>query len=194
MTPPLILASASPRRRALLASLGVPFTTHQSDIDERRLPDEPPPDYALRMAEEKPRSAAAGRQTGLVIGADTIVVLDGQVLGKPTDAAMARTYLTLLRGRRHRVATAVAVVDAATRRTERGIAWTDVWIREFDTTEMEAYIASGDPFDKAGAYAIQDRTFRPVARFEGAQDNVVGLPLTLVRRLIDRLTAATTGL
>ncbi len=184
MTKPIILASASPRRRELLAELGIRFTTCRPEVDERVHPGEPPGTYALRVARKKAQTAASISSDSLVIGADTIVVLDSRILGKPGDGAEARAHLTLLRGRRHDVATAVAVVDSGTGRVESGIEWTAVWLREFDEAELEAYIASGDPFDKAGAYAIQHPAFQPVARLEGSETNVIGLPLGLLERLL----------
>jgi septum formation protein len=190
MPRPIVLASASPRRRALLQAVVPTFAVATADVDERQRPGEHPADYARRLAEEKARAAAAGRRDGLVIGADTIVVLDGAILGKPADMAEARDHLQRLRGRQHLVGTAVAVVDAASGRTERDIEWTGVWLRHFRDDEMATYIASGDPLDKAGGYAIQHAGFRPVARIRGSETNVVGLPLGLVRDLLARFPDA----
>ncbi|HQZ71238.1 MAG TPA: Maf family protein [Anaerolineae bacterium] len=186
---PLILASASPRRRALLATLGRPFEVHVADVDERPLPAENPSAYGLRLALAKAR-AVADRLAGApvtVLGADTLVVVDGRILGKPADAAEASAMLNLLRGRRHDVLTAVAVVDGAGNRCVAELAVTGVWMRAYSGAELRAYVESGDPMDKAGAYAIQHEGFRPVDRLEGSETNVIGLPLVLVRRLIQQL-------
>ncbi len=182
---PLVLASASPRRRELLSSLGRPFDVQVADVDERPLPAENPSAYGLRLALAKARAVAEvlASAPATVLGADTLVVLDGRILGKPADPDEARAMLALLRGRRHEVLTAVAVVDP------RGgsitdLAVTGVWMRAYDETDVDAYVDSGDPLDKAGAYAIQHRGFRPVQRLEGSETNVIGLPLALVDRLI----------
>ena len=158
-----------------------------ADVDERRLPGESPETYTSRLALAKAGAVASSRAGGLVIGADTIVLLDGEILGKPAGADQARAYLDLLRGRRHLVATAVAVLDAASGVSSTGIAWTGVWMRAFGNAERDAYIATGDPLDKAGAYAIQHGAFKPVARLEGAETNVIGLPLGLTRQCVARL-------
>jgi septum formation protein len=167
--------------------MGLEFTVLATDVDEARLPNERPEDYALRLALEKALVAAATIGRGLVLGADTIVVVDDDLLDKPRGALEAESHLMRLRGRWHDVGTAVAVVDAHSGRWERGIDWTRVRIREFGPDELQAYIASGDPFDKAGGYAIQARPFRPVAEIVGREDTVVGLPCELVARLLDRL-------
>lgn len=180
----IVLASASPRRRQLLERLGISFSIRSPEVDERLLPDESPDEYALRLALEKATWASDGLPSGLVIGADTIVVCDGRILAKPRDAAEARSHLRRLRGRWHRVATAVAVVNAATGAHHVGIEWTEVRMRCYAEAEIEAYVESGDAFDKAGAYAIQDPRFRPVAELDGPIDNVVGLPLELTARLL----------
>lgn len=193
--PGLILASASPRRRALLSALGLPFEVRVADIDERVLPEERAEEHALRLAEAKARKIAMGwrdERSGspeagagpLIIGADTIVVLEDRILGKPVDAAQARDYLRRLSGRRHRVMTGLAVLDAATLACRRHLAVTGVWIRDLTGAEIEAYVASGDPMDKAGAYAIQHAGLRPVARLEGSEANVIGLPLGALARML----------
>lgn len=180
----LVLASASPRRRELLAQLGIPFTVRAANIDETPLPGEAPADTALRLARLKAETVAVDFPESLILAADTIVVVDGAVLGKPADAAQAQCWLNLLRGRAHEVGTAVVVLDAASGRLASGIEWTTVWMRNFSDVERDRYIATGDPLDKAGAYAIQHPTFRPVARIDGSESNVIGLPLELVKRLL----------
>jgi len=185
----LLLASASPRRRELLAGLGRPFEVAAADVDERPHPLEAPDVYGLRLALAKARAVAESldRASVTVLGADTLVVADGRILGKPTDATDALEMLTLLRGRRHEVLTAVAAVDAADGRGLVGLAITGVWLRAFSAAEAADYVAGGDPLDKAGAYAIQHPGFRPVDRLEGSETNVIGLPLALAQRLIERL-------
>jgi septum formation protein len=187
---PLVLASASPRRRELLTRFGVPFTVAAMDVDETPRPDEAPAAYAARLAACKAAAAASGATAGLVLGADTIVVLDGAVLGKPTSPDMARDYLARLRGRRHTVLTALAVVDTAGGTLWTGLEATGVWLRHYAADEVEAYIATGDPLDKAGGYAVQHAGFRPVARLEGSETNVIGLPLGLTARLLARAHGA----
>lgn len=193
---PLILASASPRRRALLAALGRPFTVQVADVDETARPGEPPIAYALRLARAKARvvaeATAEQASPALVVGADTIVVLDGAILGKPATAEEARAFLRRLRGRRHLVVTAVAVLPQGVgrRSAEDGQAsWaaTGVWMRGFSDAEIEAYVASGDALDKAGGYAIQHPSFQPVAALQGSETNVIGLPLGLTAWLLDRV-------
>jgi MAF protein len=182
---PLILASASPRRRELLAYLGVAFTVLPAGIDES-IPEtmDDPITFARHLAETKSRAIASRHPRVAVLAADTIVVSDGKILDKPVDADAARTTLTTLRDRPHEVTTAVALayesnvwVDHAT---------TTVVMRDYSDEEILDYISSGDPFDKAGSYAIQDRRFRPVDRCEGCYCNVVGLPLVLTQRLLEQ--------
>ncbi len=175
---PLILASNSPRRRELLKLLGLSFETLSVETDERPLPEEPPQEYVLRLAEAKARAAARDRAApGLYLGADTTVFLEGQILGKPQDAADAHRMLRQLRGRVHQVFTGLAVLDFESATCQRAYAVTDVPMRAYSDEEIEAYVASGDPLDKAGAYAIQHPWFRPVAALEGCFANVMGLPL-----------------
>jgi len=186
---PLCLASASPRRRELLTALDRPFTVTPRHVDESALPGEAPTAYALRLAEAKARATLLGAEPDgtdhrVVVGADTIVILDGEVLGKPRDDEEARRFLRRLRGRAHDVVTAVAVVDAATGRMATGFERTRVWMRAYGDDEMEAYVRTGDPLDKAGAYAVQSADFRPVARLRGSRSNVIGLPMGLLARLL----------
>jgi MAF protein len=182
-TPHLVLASASPRRRELLTALGVPFTGRAADVPEELPPHVPAPVLAEELALAKARAVAREEPRAVVLAADTIVVLDGRPLGKPADAEEARQMLRALRGRAHEVVTGVAVMaPGGVARTAHAV--TRVVMRCYTDAEMEEYIASGDPFDKAGAYAIQHPVFRPVARVEGCYCNVVGLPLWTVRRLL----------
>lgn len=182
----LILASSSPRRRELLAQLGLRFEIIQPDIDESRRADEELVGYADRLSREKAEAVARqlDARPALIIAADTIVMDDGELLGKPADAADARRMLRQLRGRQHLVVTAFTLYQAgATARVITRHARTVVEMRDISDSEIDAYIASGDPLDKAGAYGIQNEEFRPVARIEGSYSNVVGLPL-------DKLQAA----
>ncbi|MDO8671806.1 MAG: Maf family protein [Dehalococcoidia bacterium] len=176
-SPTLILASASPRRSDLLASLNLPFTVLPANIDERSLPGEQPAESAKRVALGKAEAALLLTREGLVLGADTIVVFDGAVLGKPKDRQEALVMLGTLRGREHAVLTAIAIISQEMGRIYSSVVTTRVWLRNYSDAELAAYVDSGDPFDKAGAYAIQNSAFHPVTRLEGCYNNVVGLPL-----------------
>lgn len=189
-----VLASGSPRRRELLAELGIPFIAISSHIDETQRPGEDPIAYARRLSREKAAAVHAQvRSEGeplVVIAADTVVIDtddDGSaVLGKPADAEEARAMLTRLRGRAHTVCTALTVlrqIDGRIDMETRDVR-TRVWMRAYTDAEIEVYIASGDPFDKAGGYAIQHPGFHPVERIEGSYSNVVGLPVETLRDLL----------
>lgn len=188
--PEIVLASASPRRAALLQQIGLPFRVHPSALDEDRAEpgpgDEPPEARACRLARAKAEEVAARLGQGLVIGADTIVTCDGIIFGKPRDAEEARETLLRLAGRSHQVITGVAVVEGATGRAEVAAAVTAVRMRAFDSAEAAAYVATGEPLDKAGAYAIQGRGALLVEGIEGDYFNVVGLPLTTLAALLGR--------
>jgi len=178
----LILASASPRRRQLLAVLGIPFTIDVADIDESRVGEESPEAHVRRLAETKARTVAARHSDAVVLAADTIVVHQGRILGKPGDAAEARVMLQSLRKSPHRVITAVAVSRPGDVASELDIS--TVTMRPYTDAEIDAYIATGDPFDKAGSYAIQHPEFAPVARMGGCYAGVMGLPLAVTARLL----------
>ncbi|MGD9890245.1 MAG: nucleoside triphosphate pyrophosphatase [Dehalococcoidia bacterium] len=188
-SPPLVLASASPRRRTLLAALGLPFGVINADIDEQILPGERPRDAALRLARTKAETVADGLQRGVVLGADTLVVLDNHIRGKPQDADEATAMLRALRNRGHQVITAVALCYAASGHVHTAAPITAVWMRNYTDAEIADSIAAGTPFDKAGAYAIQDEAFAPVARIDGCYCNVVGLPLWTVYHLLNQMEA-----
>lgn len=175
----LILASASPRRAALLRAAGIEFTVRVAEVDETIKPGELPRDYVLRLSSEKARAVAQGDD--LVLGADTTVVIHGQIAGKPVDAEDAKRMLRLLSGRWHEVLTAVSLVRAG--RVLSEIASTRVKFAEMSEAEIDWYVATGEPMDKAGAYAVQGRASLFVERIEGSYSNVVGLPVQLVYRL-----------
>jgi len=177
--PPLILASRSPRRKRLLRQIGLKFTVRPSDVREDVLDHEPPERNAKRIALTKAVQIAKDLKIGIVIGADTIVVLGTRILGKPRTHAEARRMLRSLSGRMHTVYTAFALIDAATQKQTVQIEKTKVWFRTLSGREIAEYVASGSPMDKAGAYGIQDdygAVF--VERVEGCFYNVVGFPLT----------------
>jgi septum formation protein len=179
----VILASGSPRRRELLGRLGVAFDVVPSDIDEV-LDGAPSGETVARLALAKARAVATRVGDGVVLGADTVVVLDGVALGKPVDAEDARAVLRRLRGRAHDVITGVAVVDAGTGRCETTSVVTRVVMADVGDDAIDAYVASGEPLDKAGAYAIQERGAALVSEFVGSYSNVVGLPLAATARLL----------
>ena len=181
MRPTFTLASGSPRRRALLATLGHPFTVCPSSVDETLRPEHPAEQEAVRLATEKAREAAL-RQDGVVVAADTLVALGDAIFEKPKGPDEARAMLQRLRGREHRVVTGVVVAKGAS--LWAGQRATNVLMRPYTDAEIAEYIARGEPFDKAGGYAIQDRGFHPVERTRGCYCNVVGLPLGLLLALL----------
>jgi MAF protein len=181
----LILASASPRRRELLACLGISFEVTEPRIDEGAASGRPER-VARRLAVAKARAVAARQPEAAVLAADTVVAHRGTILGKPRDAAEAGAMLRRLRGRTHRVVTAVAVLASGRRRALVAHAVTRVTMRRYTDEEIEASIARGDPFDKAGAYAIQDPRLAPVESYSGCYCNVVGLPLWTTVELLRR--------
>jgi septum formation protein len=185
----LILASASPRRRELLASLGVPFEVVPSDADET-LEALPLAEAVARLALRKARLVAGLRPAAVVLAADTIVVIDGRALGKPADPEDARAMLHTLRGRTHEVMTGVAVVDAETGRHASDTVISHVTMTAYDDAVIEAYVAGGEPLDKAGAYAIQGAGGALVAGLIGSRSNVVGLPLAATAALLRRFGVA----
>ena len=174
----LVLASASPRRQELLRNAGIKFEVQPAHIPEDPLPAEAAKDCAERLAREKALSVARQRPHDVVLGADTVVVVDGQLLGKPSDAADAARMLRLLSGREHQVITGVCLVVSG----EASVAseTTLVTMSEITDKQIADYVASGEPMDKAGAYAIQGIASRWIPRIEGDYGNVVGLPVALV--------------
>jgi septum formation protein len=182
--PPIVLASQSPRRAELIARLGLEFDVQPADIDERYRPGETPPEHAERLAREKAEKVAATHPHALVVGSDTIVVIDGDVLGKPRDRAQAVEMLTRLSGRDHEVCTGVAV--AMNGRVESGLERVRVRFRTLDRAACEAYAATGEPMDKAGAYGIQGFGSAIVESIEGDYFAVMGLPVVRMLGLIER--------
>jgi septum formation protein len=195
--PTIYLASRSPRRRELLKQVGVNFEVvllredlkRGADVDETPRPDEKPELYALRVACAKAELAAlyTGRRAWLarpVLAADTTVVCDGQIIGKPADRSDAARILKMLSGRQHEVVTAVAV--ALGDRLEQAVSLSHVWFRQLTDAEVERYVASGEPLDKAGAYAIQGRAAAFATRIEGSFSGIMGLPLAETAELLGR--------
>lgn len=180
----IILASASPRRRELLTRLGEPFEVMAPDVHEDVDPHTSPERAAEILAERKAVAVANLLREGIVIGADTLVALDAERIGKPVDREDAICILRRLSGRRQRVITGVCVLDVASGRKAVGSETTWVTMRPMTETEIEEYVDSGEAMGKAGAYAIQETGDRYVENVEGDFDNVVGLPLGLVRRLL----------
>jgi septum formation protein len=179
----LVLASASPRRRELLSGISPQFEVVPSAIEET-LEGGPAPAAVARLALRKARAVAARAVEAVVVAADTVVVLDGTALGKPADAREARAMLRRLRGREHEVITGVAVVDSRTGREASISVVSQVRMAGYSDATLEAYVATGAPLDKAGAYAIQDLGGALVERLAGSYTNVVGLPVEETRRLL----------
>ena len=187
-----MLASASPRRRELLRRLVDDFSVVPSAIDEQLEPG-PFADVIARLAETKARAVTASRPSGVILAADTMVIIDERALGKPADAAEAAAMLRQLRGREHAVMTGVAVMDAARRRSWAETAVSRVIMARYPDDFIDRYVASGAPLDKAGAYAIQDVGGALVDAIVGSYSNVVGLPLALTARLLVAADVAVSG-
>lgn len=177
----VILASGSPRRQQFLRELGVAFVVQVANIDETPYPAEEPTALALRLAETKAQAVAARQSSGqapaVIVAADTVVALGKQLLGKPVDEAEATQMLTLLRDREHEVHTSISVLCWPEGKQQSCINSTQVQMRNYSEAELAAYVATGDPLDKAGAYAIQHPEFAPVCALSGCMSGVIGLPL-----------------
>jgi septum formation protein len=184
MTGPLVLASGSPRRRELLAALETPFTVVVSNEPEPLLAGITPREQTVQLALHKARAVAKTQSAGWVLGADTIVVLDGEILGKPADPADAVAMLRRLRARDHEVFTGLALVNAVTGEEHTLSVPATVTMRDYDNAEITAYVATGEPLDKAGAYGIQRLGGALVAGYEGCFNTIVGLPLCGVAALL----------
>ncbi|HUC28871.1 MAG TPA: Maf family protein [Candidatus Acidoferrum sp.] len=185
----LVLASASPRRQELLRNAGISFVVEPADVDETPLPAELPAECAKRLAREKAVAVSRKRPQDVVLGADTIVVIDGAILGKPVNADDAARMLRLLSGRVHQVTTGVCLVRprdqiSASSAVKTASETTLVTMAFLSDDEIQAYVATGEPMDKAGAYAIQGMASRWIPRIEGDYSNVVGLPVSLVYRML----------
>lgn len=178
----LCLASASPRRRVLLQQLGVEHTMRAVNIDERPRPGESPPEYVSRLALAKARAARRLCPEWAVLGADTVVVCDGTIYGKPADAGEAGAMLRHLSGRGHQVMTSVALVHESETRT---LSVSTVYFKSLREEEIQSYLATGEPFDKAGAYAIQGYAGAFIVRLEGSYSGVMGLPLYETAQLLN---------
>jgi len=185
---PLLLASASPRRRELLRSLGVPFSARAQEVDERPLPGEDPAAHVRRLALAKARAAAGGLSprsaVRWVLGADTVIALDGEILGKPRGPADARRMLQRLAGRSHEVLTGIALVPAAGGRPRTAVVRSQVAMKPYVAAAVRRYVAGGEPLDKAGAYAVQGAGREFVERVGGSLTNVIGLPLERLAALL----------
>jgi len=181
----LVLASASPRRAELLRAAGIEFDVMPSEVNETIDPEETPDGYVRRVAQQKAEAVMPRAQGRVILGADTVVVVDNQVLGKPADEEAARGMLRLLSGREHLVLSAVCLIDprAESTRTQTSVARTRVEFAPLSDEEINWYAASGEPLDKAGAYAVQGLASRFVTRIDGSYSNVVGLPVAIVYAL-----------
>ena len=177
----LVLASQSPRRAEILRQAGIPFVVRVAAVDETPFPNEDPRHYVERLAEAKAKAVPAAPDE-VILGADTTVVVDNEILAKPNDAADARRMLKLVAGRRHEVLTGICLLEGS--QAVRACANTKVWFAPMTDAEIETYIATGEPMDKAGAYAIQGLASKFIERIEGCYANVVGLPISLVYRAV----------
>lgn len=188
LTQRVVLASGSPRRRELIRALDIPAQPiSPNDGEGPQFTGETPADFVIRLALGKAHQVAAEVGEAIVLSADTVVVLDGDVLGKPANDAEATRMLRRLRGRVHTVLTGVTALDVGSGRWVSVTKSTDVTLRHYSDDELGAYVASGEPLDKAGAYAVQDERFNPAERIQGCYSNAVGLPLCEVVTLLDRL-------
>lgn len=191
----IILASGSPRRRELLSLLGLPFEVISSDADESTPPEFTPEMIVRSLALRKAEAAvpAAGKRNAVIVGSDTIVVLDDKVLGKPVDEQDSRVMLGLLQGKTHQVYTGVACIGLPEGKILVEHRVTSVTMRTLSEEEISAYIATGEPADKAGSYAIQGLGATLVEKIEGCYFNVVGLPLSLLERMLSRVGISVLG-
>ncbi|WP_243370567.1 Maf family nucleotide pyrophosphatase [Geotalea sp. SG265] len=185
----IVLASASPRRVELLASAGIDFQVMPGDVDESLMPGESPEEHVLRLARSKAETVAGKGHGRFFIGADTIVVCDGEIMGKPADSADAERMLKKLSGVAHEVITGFAVIDRETGNISAEAVRTKVFFKRLRDGEIAAYIGTGCPFDKAGAYAIQGGAGHMVQKIEGSYSNVVGLPLCEVVEALRKMGA-----
>lgn len=181
----LILASGSPRRRELLTQMGYQFEIIVPNVDENVSGHAR--DVVAVLSRRKAEAVAQGEQSGIIIASDTLVSLNGQALGKPLDEEDARRMLHLLSGKTHEVFTGVTIIDAANGRSEMQAVRTGVIFRELSDEEIASYVATGEPMDKAGAYAIQGGAHGFVEGFEGSYENVIGFPVDEIRQMLKRM-------
>lgn len=181
---PIVLASRSPRRADLMKEIAADFQVVPSSVEEVIRPQCTPEENAIAIAQAKAEEVARGRPGHLVIGADTIVVLDGEIIGKPADKEDARNILRRLSGREHEVITGIAIVDC---QRVQAAAVSKVKIKPLSEDEIAAYVESGEPMDKAGAYAIQGRGARLVESYSGSYSNIVGLPMETLKDLLEKV-------
>lgn len=186
----VILASASPRRREFMERLGVPFEVRLADVDERNGTNERPAELVARLSRHKAQAVAAQVPDAVIVGADTIVALDGELLGKPVDPADAAEMLRRLRDRPHQVYSGVTLCAPQRRELLTEVVESTVWMRPYTEAEIAAYVDSGDALDKAGAYGIQHADFHPAARLRGCYSSVMGLPLCRLASLLARAGVA----
>jgi len=185
----IILASASPRRTELMALAGIKFDVVPADIDEKVLPGEKPSEHVLRLSREKADAVAGSTNGRFFIGADTVVVLDDQIMGKPADDSEAFRMLSALSGRKHEVITGFSVFDRISGIHLARSVHTEVMFKELSEREIRAYIATGCPMDKAGAYAMQGGAVHFIRSICGSYTNVIGLPMTELYETLDQLGA-----
>ena len=180
----LVLASASPRRRRLLSDLGLSFEVVPSNIPEDKDKASDPVELAVGLSTDKARNVAARLNDGIVIGADTIVVLDGEIMGKPKDEAEAFSMISRLSGRQHQVLTGITLIDVEDHREYTDVEITHVTMRQVAEEEIRSYVSRRKPFDKAGGYAVQETKDSFIAKVEGSYTNVVGLPMEKLREML----------
>jgi septum formation protein len=185
----LILASSSPRRREILKKLCLPFIVRKSKINELRNPNEDPKEYVLRIAHEKAYKIAKKDDSHVVIGADTIVVINGEVLGKPKDENSAKIMLNKLSGKKHKVLTGLCVLNLKNQKILKRVVESFVVIKELSLKEISNYVATGEPLDKAGSYAIQGIGAFLVREIYGSYSNVVGLPVCELIEMLLKIEA-----
>jgi septum formation protein len=181
---PVILASASPRRRVIFQYMGIPFTVFSEQVDESVLPGESPDSFVTRLACLKAHGIRGKIKGNVIVGADTVVEIDGKILGKPETAPEAAEMLNLLNGRMHRVLTGVAILKNETLEMKTGLEISYVRFRTLTDTRILEYIETGEPFGKAGAYAIQGKGLSLIAEWQGSYSNIVGLPMRLTQELL----------
>jgi septum formation protein len=186
MKPALVLASESPRRKDLMAVLGIPFTVIPAAIEEKPAAGEDPKQYAIRVAREKGMEVASRVSQSIIVAADTVVTIDGEIFGKPEGEDDAVRMLTRLQGRRHSVLTAICIINQVKQQTLESIDRTEVWFKPMDKAQIRDCIRRENVLDKAGAYAIQGYAGIYIPKIEGNYFNVMGLPLPLVHELLCR--------